>query len=170
MKMETNFLPDFLLLLSDKFQKMFFLFQTFEELTVQALYKILDLRNKVFVVEQACIYLDTDFKDQYALHMLGMDNGGALKCYCRILAPGISFEKSSSIGRIITAPDVRGTGLGKQMVNTAIAKTLELFPDIPIQIEAQSYLLEFYQHFGFTAIGEEYLLDGIPHHEMILWP
>lgn len=149
---------------------MLFLFQPFEELTAQALYQILDLRNKVFVVEQQCIYLDTDYKDQYAIHMSGRDMQGNLQCYCRILAPGISFENSSSIGRIITAPEVRGTGLGKQMVNEAITKTLELYPETPVQIEAQSYLQRFYQGFGFIPVGEEYLLDGIPHHEMILNP
>jgi len=149
---------------------MTFLFQPFEALSAQALYQILDLRNKVFVVEQQCIYLDTDYKDHDALHMSGWSIQGDLLCYCRILAPGISFEKSSSLGRIITAPETRGTGLGKKMVDEAIRKTLELYPAIPIQIEAQSYLLRFYQNFGFNPIGKEYLLDGIPHHEMVLNP
>ena len=41
----------------------------FAALTVPELYAILALRQRVFVVEQACAYLDCDDHDQAALHL-----------------------------------------------------------------------------------------------------
>ena len=48
-----------------------FITKTFSELTTSELYKILQLRSEVFVVEQDCVYQDLDFKDQKALHIFG---------------------------------------------------------------------------------------------------
>ena len=42
--------------------------KTFDQLDVHKLYKILDLRNRVFVVEQNCIYTDTDERDYKSHH------------------------------------------------------------------------------------------------------
>ena len=38
--------------------------KTFQELSTTELYKILQLRSEVFVVEQDCVYQDLDGKDQ----------------------------------------------------------------------------------------------------------
>ena len=43
----------------------------FHELTLDELYAILELRSKVFIVEQNCIYNDPDGKDQVAWHLMG---------------------------------------------------------------------------------------------------
>jgi len=41
-----------------------------------------------------------------------------------------------------------------------------LFPDTPIKISAQSYLIRFYESYGFVPLGEDYLEDDIPHRAM----
>ncbi len=46
----------------------------FDELTVQQLYSILQLRNEVFVVEQNCVFQDADDKDQACYHLMGFQN------------------------------------------------------------------------------------------------
>ena len=51
-----------------------YLVKNFSELTTTELYKILQLRSEVFVVEQDCVYQDLDFKDQKSLHILGVKN------------------------------------------------------------------------------------------------
>lgn len=140
----------------------------FGELNTLQVYKILDIRNKVFVVEQNCVYLDTDFKDLEGIHLMIWDGNDNLVAYCRILPPGTVYEDESSIGRVVTVNEVRGSGLGKKLMDIAIANTKKLYPDIPIRIEAQSYLIPFYSSFGFEIIGQDYLLDGIPHREMVL--
>jgi len=38
--------------------------KSFEKLTAQELYRILQLRSEIFVVEQNCVYQDMDDKDK----------------------------------------------------------------------------------------------------------
>jgi len=45
---------------------------TFDELGPHALYQVLALRQRVFVIEQQCIYPDLDGHDQQAMHLLGL--------------------------------------------------------------------------------------------------
>ena len=44
---------------------------TFDELGPHDLYQVLALRQRVFVIEQQCIYPDLDGHDQQAMHLLG---------------------------------------------------------------------------------------------------
>ena len=48
-----------------------------------------------------------------------------------------------------------------------MARCRSAWPGRDIRISAQSYLLDFYTGLGFAVVGEEYLEDGIPHHEML---
>lgn len=140
-------------------------YKKFDELTNIELYEILKLRNTVFVVEQNCVYLDTDDKDLKSWHLSGYYQN-QLVAYLRILPPGISYDEAS-IGRVVTHPKFRKHGFGIELMKTAIVKTLEQFDTDSIKISAQCYLLNFYSNLGFVAIGEEYLEDDIPHIEMI---
>jgi len=36
----------------------------FKDLTVDEIYEVLRIRNEIFIVEQKCIYLDCDGKDE----------------------------------------------------------------------------------------------------------
>ena len=93
--------------------------KTFEELGVEELYKLLQLRSEIFVVEQECLFLDLDDKDQSALHVLGWE-GQELAAYARIFGPGDSF-KEASIGRVAVHPDFRGKGLGAAIMKATMA-------------------------------------------------
>ena len=42
----------------------------FDDLSTRELYAALRLRQEIFVVEQNCVYLDTDGLDQNAVHIL----------------------------------------------------------------------------------------------------
>lgn len=141
-------------------------YKHFTELTTNELYDILWLRSRVFVVEQNCVYLDNDYKDQQSYHLMGTLNG-QLVAYVRILPPGLSFEEAS-IGRVLTNPDFRGKGFGIELMKKAIEKTVEEYKINTIRIGAQCYLNKFYSDLGFVNSGEEYLEDGIPHIEMLL--
>ena len=57
--------------------------KSFNELTTNELYAILQLRSEVFVVEQDCIYQDIDDKDQKAVHVIGYKNTKVI-AYTRI--------------------------------------------------------------------------------------
>lgn len=138
----------------------------FNELTLEELYQILQLRNMVFIVEQNCPYQDLDDKDQSGHHLLAFENN-RLIAVSRILPPGISYEKYSSIGRIVSHPEYRRTGIGKLITKESIFHCERLYPNASIKISAQSYLLPFYSSMGFEAVGKEYLEDNIPHTAMI---
>jgi len=141
--------------------------KSFSELSIDELYEIMALRQEVFVVEQDCPYLDADGKDQQALHLMGFDKNKKLISYARIAASGVFYENYISIGRIVSAPSVRGKGVGKKLIIESLDTIDKLFNSKAIKISAQCYLIRFYKSFGFEIIGEEYLEDNIPHIAMI---
>jgi ElaA protein len=143
--------------------------KTFPELTLDELYRVLSLRQEVFVVEQRSIYHDTDGLDQRSHHLLGTlpgAQGPLLAAYLRVLPPGLKYPEAS-LGRVITAPSVRRQGLGRALMERGLAFLQERFPGAPIRISAQHYLLRFYESHGFRAEGEVYDEDGIPHIQMV---
>ncbi|HRI62537.1 MAG TPA: GNAT family N-acetyltransferase [Saprospiraceae bacterium] len=140
----------------------------FYQLSPYELYEIMALRQEVFIVEQNCPYLDADGKDPGSWHLMGRDASGKLICYTRLLPEGLSYDGYVSIGRVVSAPEARGTGAGKILMQRSIQMCAHLFGNQPIKIGAQSYLVTFYESFGFRSTGEEYLEDGIPHTKMIL--
>ncbi|MCT4622069.1 MAG: GNAT family N-acetyltransferase [Schleiferiaceae bacterium] len=139
--------------------------KTFDELTKEELYDLLQLRSEVFVVEQNCPYQDLDGKDTIAFHVLGTLDG-KIMAYTRLFAPG-KYYKETSIGRVVTSPSIRMEGAGKSIMAFSLEKAKALFK-ANIRIMAQCYLTKFYEDFGFVQEGQEFLEDGIPHIEMIL--
>jgi ElaA protein len=138
----------------------------YPELRLDDLYDLLELRQRVFVLEQNCAYVDADGIDPSSWHLLGRDEHARLDAYARIVAPGIKYTEPS-IGRVVTHPRVRGSGLGKSLMREAIMHTINLFPGESIRIGAQMHLVRFYSEFGFEPAGDPYDEDGIPHVEML---
>jgi len=141
----------------------------FSELSVDALYAIVRLREAVFVVEQECAYPDADGRDPSAWHLLGWyQHAGKrdLVAYARVFEPGVRYTEGS-IGRIVTAPSVRGTGVGRALMAEGLRRTESLMPGQRIKIAAQQRLVDFYIGFGFTAVSAPYDEDGIMHVDMI---
>ncbi|MEP6512298.1 MAG: GNAT family N-acetyltransferase [Parafilimonas sp.] len=136
-------------------------------MTQLELYKILQLRNEVFVVEQNCVYLDADNKDQSCYHLAGSD-GDLLVAYTRLMPAGIAYKKEASIGRVVTSAAYRNTGIGRILMQKSIEQCRLLFNDARIKIGAQLYLQSFYESFGFKQLSDIYLEDGIEHIEMLL--
>lgn len=148
----------------------------FGELSVYELQAIYALRQLVFIIEQQCLYLDADAFDCDSLHLAAWAHPAPRSgqpvpdlpvAYARLVPPALKYH-DPSIGRVVTASAVRGTGLGRVLVCRAIVETQRAFPGQPIRISAQSRLQAFYAGLGFAVIGEQYLEDGIPHTEMLL--
>ena len=137
----------------------------FDALTIKELYAILQLRSEVFVVEQDCVYIDMDGKDQKALHIIGNKNGEII-AYARIFKPG-DYATEASIGRVVVQKDQRKFGYGKDIMKDAINAIQECFYENVIRVSAQMYLERFYHELGFNQIGDGYLEDGIPHIGMV---
>jgi ElaA protein len=136
----------------------------FEQLSLQELYSILQLRIEVFIVEQNCPFQDADNKDQKSYHLMGWQEN-RLCAYTRIVPPGISYE-FPSIGRVVTSPAARKGGLGRLLMQQSIIETEKLYGRQSIRIGAQFYLKKFYESLGFAQSSDSYLEDGIEHIEM----
>lgn len=137
----------------------------FAELSAIDLYAIIALRERVFVVEQKCAYQDADGIDPVSRHVWAEDPSGAIHAYLRIVPAGAKFTELG-IGRVIVAPEARGTGLAKVLMKHGIA----LAGDVPIRLGAQAHLEKFYADLGFVRTGDIYDEDGIPHVEMLRTP
>lgn len=139
----------------------------FDELGLLELDRIYRARQQVFAIEQDCVYLDVDGVDPACWHLAAWsDTQAEPLAYARIVAPGVKYAEAS-IGRVITTPAARGTGLGRELVRRAVAQAVALYPGQGIRISAQAHLSRFYGGFGFERVGEEYMEDGIPHVEML---
>ena len=136
----------------------------FDELSLDELYNILQLRTEVFIVEQNCVYQDPDGKDQSAWHLMAIEDD-KLVAYTRILPPGVAYN-DPAIGRVVTSSSKRRSGLGRELMRRSIEACEKLFGNASITLSAQVYLKSFYESFGFIVVGEEYLEDGIPHIKM----
>ncbi|WP_241047475.1 GNAT family N-acetyltransferase [Achromobacter xylosoxidans] len=138
------------------------------ELTLAELYAILRLRSEVFVVEQQCVFLDLDGKDLLGQteHLMAWENGELL-AYCRLLEPALN-DGQAVIGRVITAPAARGTGLGHELMRRAKDEVARLWPGAPVYLGAQARLKGYYGGHGFAPVTDEYIEDGIPHVGMLL--
>jgi ElaA protein len=141
----------------------------FTELRPTELYAVVRLREAVFIVEQQCPYPDADGRDPNAWHLLGWSEGEpdrSLIAYARIFEPGVRYTEAS-IGRVVTAPEVRGTGIGKALMAEALRRLEGLAPGQTVKIAAQRRLERFYLELGFRTVSEPYEEDGIIHVDML---
>lgn len=151
----------------------------FQDLRPEHLYQVVALRESVFIVEQKCAYLDADGRDPAAWHLLGWRDGDGkgegeaegegekrLVAYARVFAPGVRYAEGS-VGRVVTAREVRRTGVGRLLMAEALRRLEGLAPGQPIRLAAQRYLEEFYSTLGFKTASAPYEDDGIMHVDML---
>ncbi len=139
----------------------------FKELNIDELYAIMRLRQRVFVLEQNCAFIDNDNLDQPGWHLMYYTDDQTLAAYCRLLPEGLAYPGYASIGRVVSEPKLRKEGYGRILMAEALLRCRELFGDSPLKIGAQLYLKRFYESYGFTAIGEIYIEDDIEHVHML---
>lgn len=141
----------------------------FSDLAPEDFYAAMQIRQRVFIVEQTCVYMDADGSDQHAHHLFGWTSEAGprrLIAYARLFPRGIKFEEAS-IGRVSTHPDARGTGAGKELMGEAMKRVDDAGWGKEIRIGAQLYLEAFYEGFGFKRVGDPYLEDDIWHVDML---
>ena len=134
----------------------------FKELTLHDLYSFLKLRVDIFVVEQNCPYPELDGADEKAIHLY-IKEDDAVIAYLRIIP---SKTGTARIGRVVTKIEHRGKGLSSQLMKRAMEYIREHYPEDTMILSAQEHLKEYYGSFGFKAVSEVYLEDGIPHVDM----
>ncbi|MBS1683582.1 MAG: GNAT family N-acetyltransferase [Bacteroidetes bacterium] len=146
---------------------MHFTLKHYRELSLDELYAIMRLRQRVFVLEQCCTFVDCDDLDQQSWHLMCHTDDGTLAAYSRLLPVGLSYPGYASIGRVVSEPALRRAGYGRILMEESIKRCAALFPGAPLKIGAQLYLKKFYESFGFKAVDEVYIEDDIEHIKMV---
>ena len=137
-----------------------------DEFDSRSLYQMLALRQRIFVIEQRCIYLDTDGLDGDTEHLTGHD-GDHLACCLRMMPPGLR-GRAAAIGRVAVDRAYRGQGLAREMMGLALARIQQRHAPVPVRLAAQEHLGGFYASLGFEAVSQPYDEDGIAHVDMLL--
>lgn len=145
------------------------------DLDVGTLYRILQLRVDVFVVEQRCPYRELDGRDlEPGARWVWATDGDAVLATLRILREG---RATARIGRVATARTARAAGIATVLMRHALdaidadAKDEshdgdaedDRSPGIEVVLDAQSPLVSWYQRLGFEPDGAEFVEDGISH-------
>ena len=138
------------------------------DLDAGTLYRILQLRVDVFVVEQQCPYRELDGRDlEPSARWLWATDGDTVIATLRILRedPG-----TARIGRVATALGARASGIATLLMRhalNALDSDAESADDptagIEVVLDAQSPLVSWYQRLGFEPDGTEFVEDGISH-------
>lgn len=133
----------------------------FVDLDAATLYRLLRLRVDVFVVEQECPYPELDGRDtEPDTWHVWRSVGTEPVAYLRVLDDGAAGMR---IGRVVTAPGHRGTGLAALLMVQAV----ELVGGRPARLDAQTPVAGFYERFGFAVAGPDFVEDGIAHVPML---
>jgi ElaA protein len=124
------------------------------------LYRLLELRIAVFVVEQAAAYPDIDGRDvEPGAELLWAEEDGVVLGTARVLRDPDAMR----IGRVATASAARSRGVASALMRLAVERCAEIAPEAPMVLDAQEHLADWYARFGFTIDGERFHEDGIPH-------
>lgn len=129
------------------------------EMSSMDFYQCLRLRIDTFVVEQQRIYHELDDKDLKAIHVYHLNDDGQVDAYARVFIDGDHL----SFGRVVTAKTARGHGLGRPLMDHILQTCRQIAPDKSILIAAQHQVTGYYAKFGFTPVGEPFILEGTKH-------
>lgn len=140
----------------------------------ETLYRVLQLRTDVFVVEQNCPYPELDGRDlEEDTRIVWATEGEGLgdplgdenvaKCAVTATLRILRDPDALRIGRVTAHPERRGSGLAARLFEFALDQCAELAPELPIVLDAQQPLEGWYARYGFVRTGEMFLEDDIPH-------
>lgn len=145
--------------------------RSFADLSASEIYEILKARYAVFTEEQHIIYLDEDDVDYLATHIF-LTRGPRVIAYARLfpdkpekyLNPATyDLEKRPQaflVGRMLTTE--RGQGFGSRLMHSIAAEAKRQGAQI-LRLHAQTQAVPFYEHLGFSTVGNVFQEAGIPH-------
>lgn len=138
-------------------------FKHFQDLSAMDFHQILTERTKIFVVEQGCAYQEVDDIDLRAMHVINKQKN-SIKGYARIYKENNDIK----IGRVLVPEEFRSEGHGKELLKVALGYVKCHHPHADISIQAEAYLKDFYESFGFEVTSDLYYDYDIGHYDMRL--
>jgi ElaA protein len=126
----------------------------------QELAAALALRIDVFCGEQGVTFDgDRDGLDDEALHLVAIDDDGAVIGTCRLL---IEPGGTARFGRLCVRASARGRGVGADLL-AAAEREARAAGARRIGMHAQTGALSLYRRAGFRPYGEPFDEEGIEH-------
>jgi len=121
---------------------------------------LMQLRTRVFVEEQkVSAALEIDGKDSECQHVKAIVDGLIIGTG-RLLPDGF-------IGRMCVLAEYRNRNIGTMMLENLVQQALDRGHQ-KVLLNAQSYIIPFYQKYGFRIDSDEFIEADIPHRRMIL--
>lgn len=136
----------------------------FDELSKTELYKMLQIRNEIFIVEKQCPWNEVDGEDKSSLHLLGYDqlNNSNIVAYARLICPKTE-NTPVHFGRVLVVKEYRNQGISNLIMEQTLAKITDLgYQSRQIDILANYTPIteKLYQKFGFKPTGIPYTIQG----------
>ena len=131
----------------------------FHELTGAQVYEILKSRAEIFMLEQNIRCLDMDDVDYRSMHCF-IEEENRVVAYLRVFCD-CSDRGMVRIGRVLSLR--HSEGLGTELMKKSIDYIKENIKCQAINLHSQAYVCRFYEKFGFKAVSEPFLEEGIPH-------
>ncbi len=121
--------------------------------------RLREIRARVFIEEQGVPKdLEWDGLDDDADHFIALNEAGVALGTARLL-------KTGQIGRMAVIAELRGRGIGRQLLESAVSHAVALGMT-RVFLHAQRHAEEFYRKSGFAPTGEQSIEAGIEHVEM----
>ena len=134
--------------------------KTFRELSAEEFFRICEVREQVFVIEQKItLCAELDEQDLHSTHITLSENG-KIVAYARCYAE----EGSAHIGRVLTT--VRGKGYGLQVMKATMDVCRAQLGCSHIVLHAQQQVIPFYEKLGFRVTSDLFDECGILHRTM----
>lgn len=136
----------------------------FAELTAAQVYEILKSRAEIFMLEQNIRCLDMDDVDYRSVHCF-LEEGGRAVAYLRAFYSDAD-RNTVQLGRVLSLE--HGKGLGMELMEKSLEYIKYHMPCREVTLHSQAYVSGFYEKFGFKAVSEPFLEEGIWHVSMTL--
>lgn len=132
----------------------------FRELSNEEFFRICEVREQVFVLEQKItLCAELDEEDLRCQHIT-LTEGGRIVAYARCFAD----DGVAHIGRVLTTE--RGKGYGLEVMRAAMAVCREILGCSHLVVHAQQQVIGFYEKLGFRVTSELFDECGILHRRM----
>ncbi len=138
---------------------------SFGDLSTALLYEVLRFRQAIFVVEQASPVSRPRRAGSAARSICCCGSMAMLAGYLRLIP--FADDKRVAIGRVAVAAALRRKGLGRRLIDEALARCRQDHPDRAITLSAQAYLARFYETVGFRVTSAPYDDYGVSHVDMV---
>lgn len=140
-----------------------------QSITIIPAHAVLPIRAQILRPGMALEHCHFDGDELSSTYHLGGFINGELKGIVSLMEaidPRAKQQRCLQLRGMATLPEVRGQGLGKQLVAQAISLAKEKGYQL-LWCNARSHAVPFYLNLGFDKVSEEFDIPGVgPHYQL----